>query len=194
MRKFAKKYYKNLLGLLGCIRVTDKKGHILDFYEGIGKTAGLVMSQTSLGGKIMFIGNGASAAISSHVATDFWKNGGVRAVAFNDPSLLTCISNDFGYKYVFEKPIEMFGDKGDILFAISSSGKSENILRAVRSAMKKGCKVITLSGFKKDNPLSLLGDFNFYAPLASYGPVEIAHHSICHCLVDIVIEKKNGQV
>ena len=192
MRKLAKNYYNGLLALFNCIRVTDKKGHILDFYEGIEKTAGLIMSRTASGCKIMFIGNGASAAISSHIATDFWKNGGVRAVAFNDPSLLTCVSNDFGYKHVFEKPIEMFGDKGDILFAISSSGKSENILRAVHSARVKGCKVITLSGFKKDNPLSLLGDFNFYAPLALYGPVEIAHHSICHCLADIITEKKNG--
>ena len=88
----------------------------------------------------------------------------------------------------------MFGDKGDILFAISSSGKSENILQAVQSARLKGCKVVTLSGFKKNNPLSLLGDFNFYVPSDSYGPVEIMHHSICHCLVNIIIEKKNGQV
>ena len=194
MRKLAKNYYKSLLALFDCIRVTDKKGHVLDFYEGIEKTAGLIMSRTGSGRKIMFVGNGASAAISSHISTDFWKNGGVKAVAFNDPSLLTCVSNDFGYRHVFEKPIEMFGDKGDILFAISSSGKSENILRAVRSARLKGCDVITLSGFKKDNPLSFLGDFNFYAPLTSYGPVEIAHHSICHCLVDIIIKKKNGQV
>lgn len=194
MRKLAKNYYKNLSDLFNCIRVTDKKGRVLDFYEGIEKTAELIMSRAGSGHKIMFIGNGASAAISSHMSTDFWKNGCIKAVAFNDPSLLTCVSNDFGYKHVFEKPIEMFGDKGDVLLAISSSGKSENILRGVRSARLNGCAVITLSGFKKNNPLSLSGDFNFYVPLSLYGPVEIAHHSICHCLVDIIIERKNGQV
>ena len=109
MRKLAKNYYKSLLALFDCIRVTDKKGHVLDFYEGIEKTAGLIMSRTGSGRKIMFVGNGASAAISSHISTDFWKNGGVKAVAFNDPSLLTCVSNDFGNRHVFEKPIEMFG-------------------------------------------------------------------------------------
>ena len=56
---------------------------------------------------MIFIGNGGSAAIASHQAVDYWKNGGMRAIAFNDASLLTCISNDFGYPQVFEKPIEM---------------------------------------------------------------------------------------
>ena len=96
----------------------------------------------------MFIGNGASVAISSHMATDYWINGGIRAVAFNDSSLLTCISNDYGYKYVFEKSIEMFADNGDILFAISSSGKSENIcIKGVHTAKARECNAITLSGF-----------------------------------------------
>jgi D-sedoheptulose 7-phosphate isomerase len=135
----------------------------------------------------MFIGNGASVAISSHMATDCWKNGGIRAVAFNDGSLLTCISNDYGYKYVFEKPIEMFADNGDILIAISSSGKSENILKGVHTAKSKECNVITLSGFKDDNPLSVMGDYNFYVPSQEYGPVEIIHHSICHSILDSII-------
>jgi len=192
MRKIAKDYYQNLLNLIQAVKVTDENRKALDFYEGIEETAALIMKKGTAGNKLIFIGNGASASISSHMSTDFWKNGGIRAIAFNDPSLLTCISNDFGYKHVFEKPIKMFADRGDILFAISSSGKSKNILQAVQSARLKGCKVLTLSGFKKNNPLSLLGDFNFYVPSGSYGPVEIIHHSICHCLVDIIIEKKNG--
>jgi D-sedoheptulose 7-phosphate isomerase len=144
----------------------------------------------------MFVGNGASATIASHQATDFWKNGGIRAIAFNDPALLTCISNDFGYKYVFEKPIEMFAHPGDILVAISSSGRSENILNAVKAAEKKSCRTITLSGFKADNPLSSLGELNFYVPASAYSHVEVVHHSICHYMLDIIIDrkgKKNGQ-
>jgi len=192
MRKIAKDYYRNLLNLIQAVKVTDKNGIALDFYEGIERVADLVMNQRAADYKIMFIGNGASAAISSHMSTDFWKNGGIKAVAFNDPSLLTCISNDFGYKYVFEKPIKMFANEGDILFAISSSGKSENILRGAQSANLKRCKIITLSGFKKNNPLSLLGDFNFYVPSNSYGPVEIIHHSICHCILDVMIKKRGN--
>ena len=190
MRKIAKDYYQDLLNTIQTVKVADKKGNSLDFYKGIERAAELVIDHREAGHKLIFIGNGASASISSHMSTDFWKNGGIKAVAFNDPSLLTCVSNDFGYKHVFEKPVEMFADKGDILFAISSSGKSENILRAVQSAKLRGCKIITLSGFKRHNPLSLLGDFNFYVPSGSYGPVEIIHHSICHCILDVILKKK----
>lgn len=190
MREYAENYYDNLLSLIKSIRVADKEGNELNFYHGIEMAAKLVISQVDYGHKIMFIGNGASAAISSHMAADFWENGRMRAIAFNDSSLLTSISNDFGYKHVFEKPIEMFADSGDILFAISSSGESENILRGVRSVRLKECKVITLSGFDKDNPLSSLGDYNFYVPSHSYGPVEIYHHSICHCILNTVIQHK----
>jgi len=143
--------------------------------------------------KIMFIGNGASAAISSHMSTDFWKNCGIRAIAFNDSSLLTCLGNDYGYKYIFERSIEMFADSGDILVAISSSGESENILRGVNSAKSKECSVITLSGFKDNNPLSSAGDLNFYVPAQEYGIVEVIHHSICHCILDTIVSHKEGK-
>ncbi|MDO8603603.1 MAG: SIS domain-containing protein [Candidatus Omnitrophota bacterium] len=192
MRKIAKDYYQNLLNLIQAVKVTDKNGKALDFYEGIEETAALIVKKGAAGNKLIFIGNGASAAISSHIATDFWKNGGIKAIAFNDASLLTCVSNDFGYRYVFSKPIEMFSETGDILIAISSSGRSENILLGAKSAKKKGCRIVTLSGFDKNNPLRKLGDVNFYVSSASYGHVEVVHHSICHCLVDMIIEKKNG--
>ena len=190
MRKIAESYYKNLLNVISSIKVTNEEGNILNFFEGIETVSNLIISEVDSAHKLMFIGNGASAAISSHISTDFWRNIGIRAVAFNDSSLLTCISNDFGYKHVFDKPIEMFADKGDILIAISSSGKSENILLGVNSARLKECKVITLSGFDKDNPLSILGDYNFYVSSHSYGPVEICHHSICHCILHTIMQHK----
>lgn len=189
MSKTAESYYNNLLNVISSIRVTNEEGDIFNFFEGIETVSNLIISHGDSGNKLMFIGNGASAAISSHMSTDFWRNIGIRAVAFNDISLLTCISNDYGYKHVFEKPIEMFAEKGDVLVAISSSGKSENILLGVQSAKVKGCKVITLSGFDKDNPLSILGDYNFYVPSNSYGPVEIIHHSICHCILAIIMQQ-----
>jgi D-sedoheptulose 7-phosphate isomerase len=190
MKTFVEDYYNGLTELTRSIRVTDKEGGKIEFPRGIEKVVNLILSQEESGNKLMFIGNGASAAISSHMSTDFWKTCGIRAIAFNDSSLLTCLGNDFGYEHIFEKSIEMFADRGDILVAISSSGKSENIIRGVNSAKLKECSVITLSGFKEDNPLSTAGDFNFYVPAQEYGPVEVIHHSVCHCILDVITRHK----
>jgi len=182
------KYFEVLKKLFENIIATELEGRAIDFEKAISKTINLIKDQAKKGGKLLFIGNGASASIASHMATDFWKNANIRALAFNDSSLLTCISNDFGYKHVFEKPIEMFSDANDILIAISSSGGSENILRAVEAARKKAIKIIALSGFDKENPLRNLGDINFYVPSKSYGHVEVVHTSICHSLVDAIMK------
>jgi len=191
LKYLAQDYYLEIEQLLKSIKVMNKESKELNFYEGISHAAELIEMQIAFGRKLIFIGNGASAAISSHQATDFWKNGAMKAIAFNDASSLTCISNDFGYKHVFEKPINMFADLGDVLIAISSSGRSENILLGVSAARTKGTKVITLSGFDKNNPLKKLGEFNFYVPSHHYGHVEILHLSICHCLLDIIIQKES---
>ena len=137
--------------------------------------------------KIMFVGNGGSAAIASHMATDFTKNGNLRAVAFNDSSTLTCLSNDLGYENVFSKQIEMYGQEGDLLIAISSSGQSPNIIAAVNSARNKKIKILTLSGFSPENVLRTLGDVNIYVPENEYGFVEISHLAICHAVLDFAM-------
>lgn len=190
MKKFVEDYYNGLTELTRSIRVTDKEGKKIGFSHAIEKIGNLILSQANPGNKLMFIGNGASAAISSHMSTDFWKTCGIRAIAFNDSSLLTCLGNDYGFEHIFEKSIEMFANCGDVLVAISSSGKSENIIRGVNSAKSKECSVITLSGFKEDNPLSAAGDFNLYVPAQEYGPVEVIHHSICHCILDVIARHK----
>ncbi|MBF0540326.1 MAG: SIS domain-containing protein [Nitrospirae bacterium] len=190
MRKDIESYYKNIFKSLDSVKVKDKSGQDIEFYSAIEQCCHLILKQTSIRGKLMFIGNGASAAIAGHMAADFLKNGEMAAMAFNEASLLTCLSNDLGYKFVFEKPIEMFGHVIDILIAISSSGRSENILRGVDAALKKGCHVITLSGFDETNPLSTLGDYNFHVPIHSYGAVEVVHHSICHCIIDVIMKSK----
>ena len=193
MQQSAREYYDHLRQSMDSVRVTGRGGNVMDLFAGVDAAVRLVLEQDRQKRRIMFIGNGASAAISSHMATDFTKAGGLRATAFNDSSLLTCMGNDFGYEHVFEKPIEMFADEGDVLFAISSSGKSVNILNGVKAALAKPCKVVTLSGFKEDNPLCTLGDLNFYVPSGDYGPVEVLHHSICHCILDMLcLSKKNA--
>lgn len=183
-------YYAILRRLTQDITVTDKTGRTLALQPGFEKIISLLNACGKRKGKLMFIGNGASASISSHMAVDFWKHAGIKATAFNDASLLTCVSNDYGYEQVFAKPIEMFSDRGDILVAISSSGKSANILRAVKMARLRGVKIITLTGFSERNPLRRLGDINFYVPADRYSHVEVMHHSICHYLLDIIVSKK----
>lgn len=133
--------------------------------------------------RVIFVGNGGSAAIASHMAIDYSKNGGVRALALNDPAALTCLANDFGYEQVFAKQIEYQAQSGDVAVLISSSGKSRNMLFAAQSARSAGCLVITLSGFDRDNPLRKLGEVNFYVPSRDYGVVEISHLAILHSMV-----------
>jgi D-sedoheptulose 7-phosphate isomerase len=191
LKESAQIYYNRLSSLLGKMQATEKDGKNLDFFTAIESVGQVAMNQTEAGKKIIFIGNGASASISSHMATDFWKNGGMRAVAFNDAALLTCLSNDCGYENVFGKSVDMFADKGDVLIAISSSGKSENILNGVLAARNLGVKVVTLSGFKFDNPLRTMGDINFFVPDEEYGPVEVLHLSITHCILDTIIALKS---
>lgn len=185
-----KEYFSDLTEQLNGVKVLDREGNLLEFAKGLEAVVKKIQMQTQAGNKLIFIGNGASASISSHMSTDYWKNGGMRAIAFNDSSLLTCISNDFSYEEVFEKPIKMFADKGDILMAISSSGGSKNILNAARAARETGCSVITFSGFNPKNPLSSMGDYNFYVNSPSYGFVEITHLALCHCICDIIILNK----
>ena len=180
---------KDLTKIFSRIEVSDHKGKLFIVDESIEKITKLVIARGKGGNKVIFIGNGGSASIASHMATDFLKNGNVPAMAFNDTSLITCLSNDLGYEYVFQKPIEMLARKGDILFAISSSGRSKNILNATSEARKKECLVITLSGFSPGNPLRKMGDINFYVPSDSYGYVETVHLIICHCIADKLTEE-----
>ena len=187
-------YYGELDNFIKTIKVTDSLGEEISLNQAAVRIIEAIFSLPNEYNKLIFIGNGASATIASHQATDFWKNGGIRAVAFNDPALLTCVSNDYGYQDVFAKPIEMFADSGDILFAISSSGRSVNILNAVGAGSRRGALIITLSGFKEDNPLRSLGDLNFYVPVSEYSHVEIIHHSLCHFILEMVIERKKERV
>jgi D-sedoheptulose 7-phosphate isomerase len=145
------------------------------------------------GKKIIFIGNGASASISGHMAADFSKNAGVKAACFNEAALITAFANDYGYSEAFKRMVGIFGEKGDLLFAISSSGRSENILRAAEAARKKGMAVVTFSGFRQDNPLRKAGRVNFYVPDMHYSHVEVMHHSLCHYLLEMIMERASGK-
>jgi D-sedoheptulose 7-phosphate isomerase len=184
------KYFLALGEMMSRVEASDGAHRPIDYEEGVRRATAIVRGQTAGGRKVIFVGNGGSAAIASHQAVDYWKNGGMRAIAFNDPAQLTCVGNDFGYAHVFEKPIAMFADPGDVLIAISSGGRSENILRAAAAGVAAGCRVITLSGFDPANPLRGRGEVNFYVPSDSYGFVEITHLAVCHCIVDTIVAER----
>lgn len=141
--------------------------------------------------RLFFVGNGASASISSHFAADFSKTAEHATFCFNDGAHLTCVSNDIGFENVFWMPIEQHGVLGDVLFAISSSGQSKNILAAVNAAKSKRMNVVTLSGFRPDNPLRSLGTVNFYVPSNVYGVVETVHTAILHSILDEYMERRD---
>ena len=105
---------------------------------------------------------------------------------FHETSLLTAYSNDISYEDAYKEHLSIWARDGDLLIAISSSGRSKNILKAAAFAKERGCKVITFSGFSPDNPLRLMGDINFYVRSDEYGIVETAHAIILHCITDIV--------
>jgi D-sedoheptulose 7-phosphate isomerase len=180
------RYFTTLSGYLTQTAVTNVSGATMDLAEAINQCMANARRAHTAGNKLIFVGNGGSAAIASHMATDYSKNGGVRSLAFNDGSMLTCLGNDLGYDQVFAKQLELHARAGDLVVAISSSGRSANILNAVKAARAAGCSVITLSGFGADNPLRQLGDINFYLASDRYGFVEIGHLTICHAILDFI--------
>jgi len=155
--------------------------------KDIEKCIKILKNTNGSGSVIYFIGNGGSAAIAEHAAIDLTKNAGLKALAVSGSPMLTTFSNDYGYENVFKKAIEAFGKKGDILIAISSSGKSKNIINASKIAKKKGMQIITLSGFEAGNPLKKMGDINFWVNSKAFGFVEILHGFILHCINDSII-------
>jgi len=187
VRKQLDRYFGTLANMLRNTEVTDHTSKSLPLEIGCEWVRNAAHQTHDAGCKIMFIGNGGSAGIASHLAIDFSKNGGLRALAFNDPSALTCLGNDLGYENVFAKQIDFHARWGDLLIAISSSGQSPNILEAVRVARRRSCKVVTYSGFSEENELRRTGDINFYvrANRNEYGFVEVSHLVLCHAILDI---------
>ena len=127
--------------------------------------------------------------MASHVAVDFSKNAKIRMVNFNEADLITCLANDYGYEHWMAKAVEIYGDEGDQVILISSSGSSTNLVNASRVSKAKGYKVITFTGFDKKNPLQSSGDLNFWVDSRAYNIVEMIHHiwllSVCDAVIGV---------
>ena len=176
-------YLNELFDLTLKMQVSDRNNQHIDFTEGYDRIINLVKKIKDSNKKIMVVGNGGSASIACHIQTDL-ANLFIRSITFYNPSLLTAFSNDFGYHVAFERNVTLWAEPEDLLIGISSSGQSENILRAAHAAREKGSYVLTISGFKEDNPLRSLGDVNYYVASSHYGYVETAHSILAHSLTD----------
>jgi len=141
--------------------------------------------------KIILVGNGGSASMASHVAVDMTKFLKIRAVNFNEPNLLTCFGNDYGYEKWVSEALKAYAIKGDLVIIVSSSGQSKNLVNGARTAKKMGLKLITLTGFKSTNPLRKIGNLNLWTDCRNYNIIEMTHHVWLLSLVDYLAKSKN---
>jgi len=164
------------------IEFMDRDGNDLNYEKGVQENLKMLESLRDRGGNLFLVGNGGSAAVVSHILTDFINVAKLNARTLHESSLLSCMSNDYGYENSFSEPLSTLAQKKDLLIAISSSGRSPNIHNAVKSIKKAGGEAITLSGFSHDNPLRSMGDLNIWLDSTSYGLVEIGHLFYLHYL------------
>lgn len=170
--------------VIASTEVTDIEGARRESEQAIADLIALLEDLRARGGRLYVVGNGGSAGVAGHAATDFLNVGKLKAATLHDPSLLTCMSNDYGYDVAFAKILATIGSAEDVLIAISSSGQSANIRNAAAEMRRLRGKAITLSGFKRDNPLRSLGDVNFWLDSSDYGMVEIGHQFVLHNIAD----------
>lgn len=157
---------------------------VISEQKALQETHELLRRTKDSGGIVYVIGNGGSAGIASHFSNDLMKALQIPSQTFYDSNLMTCLSNDIGYAQIFSYPLEKMAKKNDLLVAISSSGKSENILNAVKAVECCNIPVITLSGFSSENPLRSAGTVNFWIDRKDYGLVETAHFFLLHTVID----------
>ncbi|MFQ5632865.1 MAG: SIS domain-containing protein [bacterium] len=149
------------------------------------------------GKKLLFCGNGGSAADSQHIAAEFvskYKRNrrALPAIALTvDTSILTSGGNDFGYEYIFSRQVEALGQEGDVLFAISTSGNSPNVLIAVEEAKKKGIVTVGFTG-ESGGKLSDLVDLSFNVPSSDTARIQEVHITAAHALCDIIEQELCG--
>lgn len=179
-----KNHAEKLQALISTAEYSDEQGHSIPYPDGFDKNLKLLKEAQEKKSCVFLIGNGGSAAIVSHISNDFINVAKLRAFTLHESSLVTCISNDYGYENVYSKPLSTLAQENDLLIAVSSSGKSQNILNAANCMKEIGGKVITLSGFSKDNALRKMGSVNFWLNSNDYGLVEVGHMFFLHCLSD----------
>jgi D-sedoheptulose 7-phosphate isomerase len=180
MKEFFNKYFTNLLELFENFNNNDLVS-CSDLFQKVQKTKK----------KIIFIGNGGSAAIASHISVDLSKNAKIRSINFNEADLITCLSNDYGHENWMKAALNIYCDKGDLVVLISSSGRSLNILNAGKWCKKNKIKFITFSGNDSDNPLKKINSegINFWVDSKAYNHIEVMHLLLLMSITDCIIGK-----
>jgi D-sedoheptulose 7-phosphate isomerase len=179
------KNINNLQRLLTSISVQDDHGREIGIDNGFARWIEMTENMRSEEKGVFFVGNGASSSMASHFSTDIAKTCGLRSRVFTDSSLLTAVSNDLCFEEVFAEPLRWHMKTGDMLVAISSSGNSPNIIRAVKAAKELEGKIVTLSAMDQGNALRKEGALNFYVGGQTYGQAETAHAVILHHWMDL---------
>ncbi len=162
--------------------------------DNIRKASLAIVSSIKKGGKVMIFGNGGSASDSQHMAAElvsrFQKNRrAIAAIALTtDTSILTAIGNDLGFDQVYKRQIEALGSRVDTIFAISTSGRSKNIIEAVKQAKKQKIKVVGLTG-RNNSLLSKMADISINVPSNKTARIQEGHILICHIICELVEEE-----
>lgn len=182
-------YIECLVKTLKATQFFEHTQSLSSFELGMQKLVDYISTVKQNGKQLYFIGNGGSSAIASHMTADFMKNGGMKTYSLYDNAVTTCMGNDYGYEFIFSKPLSFLINEGDLLIAISSSGNSKNIINAIEVAKEKKANVITFSGFKEDNLIKSKGVMNVYVPISQYGIVESIHNLILQQVVDTILER-----
>lgn len=151
----------------------------------------LIADSFKQGGKVLSCGNGGSHCDAMHFAEELTgryreNRPAYPAIAISDVSHLSCVSNDFGYDYVFSRYVEGVGREGDVLFGLSTSGNSKNVLNAIQAAKAKGMKVIALTG-KDGGQMAGLADVEIRVPHFRYADrIQEVHIKVIHILMMLI--------
>lgn len=162
-----------------------------DNFSKIEKAGNAMVESIKSGGKIISCGNGGSMSDAMHFSEEMTgrfrdNRKPLPAIAISDVSHMSCVSNDYGFDFVFSRFIEALGKSNDVLLAISTSGNSKNIIEAVKSAKSKGIFVIALTG-KDGGELSKMVDIEIRTPMSKYADrVQEIHIKIIHSLIDYI--------
>jgi D-sedoheptulose 7-phosphate isomerase len=181
------RYSQRLATLLDSLVVTDGAGYEVERESGFRSWHEWTLGTRERRGCVFLVGNGASASMASHISADIAKGARIRTQVFTDVALMTAVANDVSYEEVFATPLGWSMHPGDMLVAVSSSGNSANIVRAVEAAGALGGHAITLSAMGADNAVRRLGALNFHVPAETYGLAETTHAAILHYWVDRLI-------
>jgi len=160
----------------------------------IEEASRIIADAVKRGGKVISCGNGGSHCDAMHFAEELTgryreNRKAIAALCISDPSHISCVSNDFGYEFIFSRYLEALGNPGDVLLGLSTSGNSMNIIRAAETAREKGMKVIILSG-KDGGKLAPLADVELRVPHHGYADrIQEVHIKIIHILM-LLIEKQ----